>query len=422
MRAIYGVIVSVLLGFLAGCAIEPTGEPPADVAGPPRPPAAPFDAVSVSYREVAPILAARCQGCHVRGGAGPFPLTPFEEARPHHAAIASAVVSRVMPPWLPAEGCQTFADSRHLPDTEIDVLRSWSDAGAPRGEDAPAPVAAVARKLAWVDSVLDIGGEYVAQDAQGPADDWRCFLLDPKLVEDEVVIGYDLEPTDRASVHHAAFVDAPIDTARQMDDATPGAGWPCPGGVGVPSFRVIGSWAAGYGATEYPAGTGITVPRGRGLVLQIHYHQHDLSKPPIPDRTKLSLQYAKTVVSNVDYRSIGVDTISLPPRSKGTSLEATQAVSTDTLLRGVVGHMHLFGRKLHFEVIGPPGDASCLMDIPEWNYRWEEMLFLEKPFLIKAGSTLKLTCTWDNPSDRVIDSGLTLEGEMCDLGFVVTPQ
>jgi hypothetical protein len=416
MRARSMLVFAVLL---AACTTEGATEPSEPLAPAvvrPTPP----EPTTYTYSDVAPILARRCQGCHVPGGAGPFPLTTFDEAKAQHRAIASAVVARSMPPWLPAEGCQTFTDSRHLTDAEIDVLRSWSDGGAPLGAPVPPMAPPAARKLAWVDAVLDIGADYVAQPAQGPGDDWRCFLLDPKLTEDKVVIGYDLEPTDRASVHHAAFVDAPIDSAREADDASPGAGWPCPGGVGVPAFRVIGSWAAGYNATEYPAGIGMTVPKGRGLVAQIHYHQHDPSRPPIPDRTRISLQYARTSVKEADYLAMAVGQIVLPPRSTGTTLETSYAIANDTMLRGMVGHMHLFGRKLQVEVIPPAGGSSCLMDIPQWNYRWEEMLFLERPVLLAAGSTVKLTCTWDNPSDHVVESGLTLEGEMCDLGFVVT--
>ena len=389
---------------------------PVAVEMPPQAPPAPS-----TYREVAPILARRCLGCHVQGGVGPFPLETFEEAQRHHAAIASAVVARVMPPWLPAEGCQTFTDSRHLSDAEIDVLRSWSDNGAARGESAPAALAPASRKLAWVDDVIDIGGDYVAQPAQGPADDWRCFLMDPKLTEDKTIIGYDLEPTVRASVHHAGFVDAPIDSALAVDAETPEPGWPCPGSVGVPASRVLGSWASGYGATEYPSGTGMTLAKGRGLVIQIHYHQHDLTKPPVPDRTKISLQYARAPVKEAEYLGISVGTITLPPRSSGTTLGATHVLGRDSILQGLVGHMHLFGRTLHLQVTDG-NRSSCLMDIPKWNYRWEEMLFLEKPVLLPAGSILDLTCTWDNPSDRTVEGGLTLEGEMCDLGFVVTPR
>ncbi len=372
-----------------------------------------------TYCEVAPLLARHCGSCHVQGGVGPFRLTTFEEARAHHAAIASAVGTREMPPWLPGDGCQTFKDARRLTDIEIEAFRSWSAAGAPRGPDpAPAPAAAP-KELAWVDAVVDIGVDYVAQAAQGPADDWRCFLIDPKLTEERVLVGYDLEPTDRQSVHHAAIVEAPIDTARAKDEAEPGGGWPCAGGVNVPSGAIVGSWAAGYGAVEYPRGTGMPLPKGRGLVVQVHYHQHDLDRPPTPDRTRISLQYARESVAKATYMGIGVNEINLPPRTRGTTLAATSTIGTDTMLHGLVGHMHLLGTKLRVELLDT-GAPTCLLDIPRWNYRWEELVFLDGPVRLPAGSTVKLSCTWDNPSDGLVVSGLTAADEMCDVGLIVT--
>src|SRR5262249_47501780 len=55
------------------------------------------------YRDVLPIVQSRCQGCHNRGGIGPFPLLTYQDALKRHTKIAKAVKSRKMPPWMPAD-------------------------------------------------------------------------------------------------------------------------------------------------------------------------------------------------------------------------------------------------------------------------------------------------------------------------------
>ena len=53
-----------------------------------------------SYRrDVAPILQAKCEGCHRLGGIAPFSLESAAAASAWSGAIAAAVQSRAMPPW-----------------------------------------------------------------------------------------------------------------------------------------------------------------------------------------------------------------------------------------------------------------------------------------------------------------------------------
>src|SRR5882724_10942439 len=92
-------------------------------------------------RNVAPILQARCQNCHRPGEAAPFSLLTYEQARPWAKAIKEATVQRKMPPWFADPHYGKFSNDRSLPQTEIDTLTAWVDAGAPQGDpkDMPPP-------------------------------------------------------------------------------------------------------------------------------------------------------------------------------------------------------------------------------------------------------------------------------------------
>jgi len=53
----------------------------------------------VTFRDVQPILAAKCQSCHRPGEVAPMSLVTHESSRPWAKAIKTAVLTRKMPPW-----------------------------------------------------------------------------------------------------------------------------------------------------------------------------------------------------------------------------------------------------------------------------------------------------------------------------------
>src|SRR5437660_2314598 len=96
-------------------------------------------------KDVAPILQARCQGCHRPGEAAPFSLLTYEQARPWAKAMKEAVLLKKMPPWFADPHYGKFSNDRSLTQKEIDTLVAWSDAGAPQGDpkDMPPPASLV---------------------------------------------------------------------------------------------------------------------------------------------------------------------------------------------------------------------------------------------------------------------------------------
>jgi hypothetical protein len=82
-------------------------------------------------REIAPIVQARCVGCHARGGSSTIPLTTYEEARPWAASMKEEVLTRRMPTWKAARGYGDFANDPSLSPFEIALIAAWADGGAP---------------------------------------------------------------------------------------------------------------------------------------------------------------------------------------------------------------------------------------------------------------------------------------------------
>src|ERR1051325_84655 len=66
------------------------------------------------YKDVLPILQARCQSCHRPGEAAPMSFLTYRETRPWAKAIREAVLTRKMPPWLADPHYGKFANDRSL--------------------------------------------------------------------------------------------------------------------------------------------------------------------------------------------------------------------------------------------------------------------------------------------------------------------
>src|SRR3954451_23117924 len=91
--------------------------------------------------DVAPIVFAKCAGCHHPGEAAPFSLLTYDDVHRRARQIADVTRKRFMPPWLPAAGHGDFVGERRLTDRELQTLQDWADAGAPLGDASHTPAA-----------------------------------------------------------------------------------------------------------------------------------------------------------------------------------------------------------------------------------------------------------------------------------------
>ncbi len=101
------------------------------------------DALTTSVnwsRTVSRIVYERCASCHRDGGTA-FSLTTYAEARPWAVAIREEIFARTMPPWGAVKGFGEFRNDRAMYPSQINLMVSWIEGGAPEGdpEDLPEP-------------------------------------------------------------------------------------------------------------------------------------------------------------------------------------------------------------------------------------------------------------------------------------------
>ena len=369
------------------------------------------------YRDIAPIFREKCLGCHVEGEIAPVQLETYEQVYSLRELIRHDVEEREMPPWDADPCCgKEYAYDRSMSDEQISTVVSWIEQGAPEGDPANLAEPYEAEPLdglSRVDVTLTMEEPYEPEPSVGDSDEIRCFLLDWPETETRYVSGFHFVPGNRAIVHHViAFVVADRYTGQleAADEADPGPGWDCYGGLDVPTAGSLGGWVPGQAGVDFPEGLGHEVKPNMKVVLNMHY---DLSATGfgVTDQSSIEIklddevdQEVMTVVAGNPLWFFG-DGMKI----EGGDASATYAFRWDpTKVYGVQGfdihnvnvHMHEAGVAANVAILRDGEDPECLLAAPEWDFDWQGEVWFAEPVRFDRGDELYVECTWDNSADN----------------------
>jgi hypothetical protein len=380
---------------------------------------APVTADSLSYwTDIFPLAQQHCTSCHQAGGSGPFSMLDESTVAAKMALINSMIGSGEMPPWRPTSGCRDLQGDRTMSQADTQKFLAWSSQPTPVMGTAPNPLptATAVPGLARVDSSLAMAQAYTPATTADAPDHYQCFILDPKLAADADLIGYNVRPGAVKEVHHVLLYPANPSDAQQLDDATPNeVGWTCFGGPGTPNPTTVGGWVPGSSAVSFPANTGIALKAGQILIMQVHYNTNYVA--PSPDLSTLELELATTPVQKHALILPVLNTgFSVPVGATNYPVIATATAPASGTVWGVLPHAHT-----HAQVMKVESDAGCMIDIPTWEFQWQQMYFFTDPIAVTQGQQVKLTCTYNNTGSAPLTWGELTSDEMCLNYLYVTP-
>jgi peroxiredoxin len=417
---------------------RPVSTPTTEPIGCPIPRLLPGDTKigQVSYhKDVLPILQKNCQECHRPGAVGPFSLMTYRQAVNWATDIKDYTASHQMPPWKVSEGMR-FANERKMTERDIAVLAAWSEQGTPEGDPKDAPPAVKFEegwKLGPPDLVLTVPDDYQV----GPTgnDIFRCFVLPTNLTEDRYVESIEVKPGNPRIVHHALLF---IDTAgagskiekqqREKTSKDPhggndldiGPGYYGGMGPGFTPTASLGGWAPGQLPRTLPEGTGIKLPRGSDVVMQLHYHRNGRLEK---DKTAIGIYFSKKKVERPFQGGVMAGMfLFIPAGNERFVVKGTSYASEDLTLYDVMPHMHMLGKEIKVTLTPPDGQPELVFNIKEWDYNWQETYHFKEPLKLKAGSRLDLEAVYDNSSKnphnpfnppRAVTLGEQTFNEMC---------
>ncbi|MEO7269749.1 MAG: hypothetical protein ABIW49_11145 [Knoellia sp.] len=346
----------------------------------------------------------------------------------------------------------TLPDNLRGEDSHSTTHAASPDAAQAKAKSKPEP-ADVALRPGETFEELSMAAKYTPKAPFGTGtDDYRCFLVDPKFAQDMIVSGVKIEPDNPAAVHHVILykVDpANVAAAEARDAKDAEQGWTCFGGSGVdngPGAQLnnaewVGAWAPGGGERVMAEDIGIPLAKGSRIVIQMHYN---LLAGGGADQSKARLRLTPASAG----KKTPLETMLLPapvelPCREGTPGElcartpavadirkrfgekvatadllhllcgelkpgptqsCTRPVRDPGLIRAVSGHMHLLGKSITVDVNKGTPQAKRVLDIPVWNFDDQGAIALKKPYAVKKGDKVTVTCTHDQAMRDVLPS------------------
>lgn len=389
-------------------------------------------------RDVAPVLYKHCVMCHREGEAGGFSLLTYEDARPRAGALARATRARRMPPWMPAPiDDVTFVGARGLTNAEIETIERWADWGAPEGNRAelPAPPQTLSGwRLGTPDLVVTMPEPYVL--APGSTDLLRNVVIPVPIAEGRSVRGLEFRPDNARVVHHANIKIDRSRSARAVDAADAGVGFDgrLTAGAEFPPGHFLG-WTPGQLPPLHDDAAAWRLEPGSDLVVQLHLRPSDRAETVqvriglyfSPLSSKLALPGPRRTPVMI---RLGRQNLDIPAGAADHRVEDSYRLPVDVQLITIQPHAHHRARSVTAFARFPDGIERTLLDVPEWNFDWQDQYRYASPIPLRAGTVLRTVYRFDNSlanrrnpdrRPRRVRWGQNTSDEMGDVWFQVVP-
>ncbi|WP_334160581.1 redoxin family protein [Phenylobacterium sp.] len=340
----------------------------------------------ISYaKDVAPILEAKCVGCHQPGSIGPFAMTSYEMVKGFSPMIREVIRTDRMPPWNADPHVGKFQDDKSLTKAEIKTLVHWIEAGAPRGDGAD-PLAQKERHAAdWPlgkpDLILDIPAYKIP--ASGVVEYQRPFVANP-LTEGKWIKASTYKIGARQAVHHylSGYINEVPAAGSQVNEMRWGAG--------------VGGYAVGAESTYWPTNVGTYLPPGGAVAFQAHYTPYGKD---VVEKSQIGLYFYKDDEKpDLMMRSTVVvdNSIVIPPGAARHKETAYVEFPKEALLYSAFPHAHYRGYASDLWVQYPSGEKKLLLAMPRYDFNWQREYTFAEPIKIPAGSRVIANYWYDN--------------------------
>ena len=336
----------------------------------------------VFNREIAQIFQKKCFQCHTDGNVS-VPLTTYREARPWAVAIKEEILEKRMPPWGAASGYGHFANDMSLTGREISLILSWADGGAPSGvllaDEDKQPVF-VPSLTGWEQGEPDLVVA-IAADKKIAADaPYRVerFDVSTGLKQAKWLRAMQLNPADRRGIRYAAIYDAR-------------------------SARWLGTWTPSSKVSAMPAGSGVQLPAGAKLTVEIGYKGNQ-EAGDVPGSGELGLYFFEKPPAQTA-QAIEITTVAavnVAPGKIGERVRSETVIKTPTTITAMWPRPGAGTRSLEVTAIKPDGIVDPMSWVNAYRADWPSPYILKDAITLPAGTRLVMTAYYDNKTDAAI--------------------
>lgn len=344
-------------------------------------PASSHDPITTSVtfnKEIIRILQRSCLGCHAPGKIkADIPLTSYEEARPWAKAIKEEVLEKRMPPYQAVKGYGEFHNPYLLSQREIELLVSWVEGGAPRGEAKDLPKEIVpAAHWSFGKPELNLQPEEMITIPAGEGAYEACVKLPTNLKQEQWANALEFIPTNAAIVHSAEFF------LQKQCSANCAQG------------EKIGEWVPGQEAIKLPENAGILLPANACLTMKIRYAR---GEQEAKDHSILGVYLALEEVTLQAQRvAIKPLPLLLPVGAKERRIKASYVVRENAEAIAIRPLLFPFAKSIEATAYYPDGAAEVLIAAKDYRHTWQPSYFFKRPVPMPAKTRIEVTAYLDN--------------------------
>lgn len=341
----------------------------------------------VTYSEhISRILQDKCVSCHRPGEIAPFSLLEYDEVSGWADMICEVINENRMPPWHanPAHG--KFKNDIRLTATEKDLINRWVDGGVAEGDPKLLPEPRTFTQgwqIGEPDAVIPMSETPFQVPATGVVE-YKYFEVPTRFKEDRWINAAEIRIGNRAVVHHVIV-------------ALAGEGGSVHGGV---DSEWIAACAPGSPPLQLPEGYAKLIPAGSTLIFQLHYTPNGTAQEDI---SSVGFKFVDpdTVKKAVGTQEVINQRFVIPAGKANHKVVARRKVKEDAIVLTLFPHMHLRGKAFRYEAKYPDGSTEILLDVPQYDFNWQNSYIFEEPKQLPKGTLITCTAHFDNSKKNI---------------------
>ena len=373
-------------------------------------------------KEVIRILERNCLGCHAPNKIkADISLTTYEEARPWAKAIKEEVLEKRMMPFQAVKGYGRFQHDYTLTQRDTELLVSWIEGGAPRGDLKDYPQQQIEQlikgdgwQLGQPDLLLESPETKIPADAEGENEiQTTCVVLPANLKTAKWVTAMDFQPGNGEIVQSASlhlFSNKPIPPNVRMT--------PC-GMIG----ETLGVWVPGQSATRFPNGAGRQLKPGEQLILQLRYRK---TNEVATDRSRVALYFAKEAAAKSVRNELVIPaTVAIPANAENQVVKASMTITQSAEAVSIRPLLFPFAKSVEATAYRPDGTIEVLIVAKDYRYDWQPAYFFKQPVQLPRGTRIEVTAYVDNsdnnrnqPNDPPVE--IKFDAPLCEIALAQT--
>ena len=351
----------------------------------------------VYFKDVVPIIKAKCTSCHNPEGKGLMNFISYEDIAGRGAMFKYVIEKNLMPPWYVDPNTGPFRDDISLTLKEKALLLQWAHQGFPTRKNnrrislwsKPKKVKSLKNKADYVISLP----EKVTVPAEGTSF-YKIFTIQTPFKEDKWIKEFKFIVKPKV-VHHfdiyimkASYNDN--NNHLNFDYMAQAINY-------IANLARFKNTAADM--QRYHEHVGVRLPRFSKLVLELHYET--IGREVLDDYTQVYINFHKkkpkyeTALYAYDQRQI-----SIPPHTSNYKTEISYITKKQALLSGIHTHMHLRGKASSIFMTTSKGDKKRIFGLDPFTKTFERTYIFKTPLLVPKGSSIKCTNWFDNSTNN----------------------